>query len=416
MGLVACHLQRNEDPIYTILYRRQDRIILIGSAARQMMIRGIQQRAIRRAANEGTSCAESLIVINCVEFWTCRWLVSGREHQYPTYRLSIVGAACYRARDTIQLGRKVESVLHAFLTEQTIHKAYWCFFSNHAYTSTPESNERNLWSNASVRTALEAKYGFEKAHSILANLWETGENIAEIYALLDLITQMNNESRYSGQGENALLKLRAYLASKGKTVSTRSSILEVLEEQIEHIKILNKNVSRLLSCPNQPNLSCGDVADSQMKTLQYTESSLPSTYIAPILIRPLSISKQLQSLLSLDINPETQETLPLFHPSSSSFLADQEPALPSYSMTLPRKLPWWKILLASPHRSFFIVQALLFILGIGVTTSWASWKGDLGTATGCGGLVFAVGSTANMVWDKCHSSRTIEPTFLLKES
>lgn len=67
MGLVACHLQRNEDPIYTILYRRQDRIILIGSAARQMMIRGIQQRAIRRAANEGTSCAESLIVVSYLE-------------------------------------------------------------------------------------------------------------------------------------------------------------------------------------------------------------------------------------------------------------------------------------------------------------------------------------------------------------
>jgi hypothetical protein len=120
--------------------------------------------------------------------------------------------------------------------------------------------------------------------------------------------------------------------------------------------------------------------------------------------------------LSLDINPETEEILLLPPSSSGSFPADQEPALPSYSMTLPPKLPWWKILSASPRRSFFIVQALLFILGIGVTIFWALWKGDLGTATGCGGLVFAIGSTANMVWDKCHSNPVTEATFLLKES
>jgi hypothetical protein len=84
-----------------------------------------------------------------------------------------VGVACYRAHDTFQLGRKVESVLHAFLTEHTIHKEYRSYFSSYTYNSTRESNERDLWSNASIRTALEAEYGFEKAHSILATLWET---------------------------------------------------------------------------------------------------------------------------------------------------------------------------------------------------------------------------------------------------
>jgi hypothetical protein len=123
-----------------------------------------------------------------------------------TYR---VGAACYKARDTIQLGRKVESVLRAFLTEQTIHKEYWCYFSSYVYTSTLESNERDLWSNASIRTALEAEYGFEKAHSILATLWETEENIAEIYTLLNLITQMNNEVY--------IFSLRRFVSAYGRT-------------------------------------------------------------------------------------------------------------------------------------------------------------------------------------------------------
>jgi hypothetical protein len=107
-----------------------------------------------------------------------------------TYR---VGVACYRVRDTIYLGRKVESILRAFFTEQTIHKEYRCFFSNCVYTSTLESNERDLWSNASIRTALETEYGFEKAHSILATLCDTEENIEEIYALLNLVSLVTNE-------------------------------------------------------------------------------------------------------------------------------------------------------------------------------------------------------------------------------
>jgi hypothetical protein len=218
-----------------------------------------------------------------------------------------------------------------------------------------------------------------------------------------------------------LLALHTYLASKGTTIPTQNSILELLEGQIEHIKTLNKNVSRLLSCPNQLKLSCKAAAASQItspriKAPQNTESSLASTYITPVPMHPISISEQLHSLLSLNINPETQE-IQLTPPRSSvSFPADQDLTLPSYSATLPPKLPWWKILLASPHRSFFIVQTLLFILGIGITISWALWKGDLGTATGCGGLVFAIGSTVNMVWEKCHSNPVTEVTFSLKES
>jgi hypothetical protein len=72
---------------------------------------------------------------------------------------------------------------------------------------------------------------------------------------------------------------------------------------------------------------------------------------------------------------------------------------------LPARMSWWKIIRASEHRRFLLIQVALFGIGNGLTIAWAIWKHDLGTATGLGGFVFAIGSTINMIYDKMARSR-----------
>lgn len=190
----------------------------------------------------------------------------------------------------------------------------------------------------------------------------------------------------------------------------------MIQVQIKHIRNTNKNTSRLCWCPNILELAETAPIQLQITHSEDFEPVFPLSYDTHLGADSINITQQLRSILSLDLfanNPKASfctgfSIEPASEDSNVGFLIPDPP--------LPARLPWWKILLASPNKGFFITQFLLFILGIGIVIGWFLWKRDLGTATGCGGLVFAVGSTANMVWDKCYSKPIAESPLRLKGS
>lgn len=70
---------------------------------------------------------------------------------------------------------------------------------------------------------------------------------------------------------------------------------------------------------------------------------------------------------------------------------------------LPR-LSAWKILIASKHKRFFLLQALIFGVAVPPALFWSITKDDIGTGTGIGGFIFSVGSMINMIYIERHGS------------
>jgi hypothetical protein len=60
--------------------------------------------------------------------------------------------------------------------------------------------------------------------------------------------------------------------------------------------------------------------------------------------------------------------------------------------------------MASKHKRFFLLQALIFGVAVPPALFWSIMKDDIGTGTGIGGFIFSVGSMINMTYDKCYST------------
>jgi hypothetical protein len=78
--------------------------------------------------------------------------------------------------------------------------------------------------------------------------------------------------------------------------------------------------------------------------------------------------------------------------------------LPNLPTGFSPRLSAWKILMASKHKRFFLLQALIFGVAVPPALFWSIMKDDIGTGTGIGGFIFSVGSMINMTYDKCYST------------
>lgn len=119
--------------------------------------------------------------------------MSGAEILFPLLSLS---AAAYRAREvctgawyTVRLGRRVESIVSDLKVEETIYQAYRNHFALSVGLNPDQAQQRNLWCNASIRTALKTRLGSSKAHALLENLRQTQDSINDVYAISLLASQ-----------------------------------------------------------------------------------------------------------------------------------------------------------------------------------------------------------------------------------
>lgn len=154
---------------------------------------------------------------------------------------------------------------------------------------------------------------------------------------------------------------------------------EILSRQINNLRRKNKDIQRVLA--NHYRVLPLSTEDGEsLSPNRWSFVGLPWNRAAPKLIE-----EDIDRVEDLD--PRHHEII-LSNPATG---------------LSPRRSAW-KILMASKHKRFFLLQALIFGMAVPPALFWSIVNHDIGTGTGIGGFIFSVGSMINMAYDKCYSA------------